>query len=66
MGRRIDDEVEKLISYLNDEVVPSVRSHSIKGMRKAADTLTRFADYMEQRERGPATRSGESDEDIGS
>lgn len=66
MGKRVDEEVEKLISYLNDEVVPSVRSHSIKGMRVAADKLARFADYMEQTESEPAARKSESDEGTGS
>lgn len=64
MGRRMDEEVEKLISYLNDEVVPSVRSHSTKAMRLAAEKLTRFADYMDQTER--PTRNSESEDDIGS
>ncbi len=49
-GRRVDEEIEKLITYLNDEVVPSVRKHSTKGMRIAADKLTWLADYMEQKQ----------------
>lgn len=48
-GRRMDEEIEKLITYLNDEVVPSVRKHSTKGMRIAADKLTALADYMDQK-----------------
>lgn len=51
-GKRVDEEIEKLISYLNDEVVPSVRKHSTKGMRIAADKLTWLADYMDQKEPG--------------
>lgn len=49
-GRRADEEIEKLISYLNDEVVPSVRKHSTKGMRIAAEKLNWLADYMEQKQ----------------
>ena len=48
---RLDRESEKLIAYLNDEVVPAVREHSSRGLRVAAEKLAKFADYMdEQRE----------------
>ncbi len=65
MGRRMDEEIEKLISYLNDEVVPTVRQHSSNGLRIAADRLRQFADYMDEREE-PIGRDHESDKDIGS
>lgn len=62
-GRRVDEEIEKLISFLNDEVVPSVREHSTKGMRAAAEQLNRLADYMEQkRPPEPPSHGSESDE----
>ncbi len=48
-GKRLDEEVEKLISYLNDEVVPLVRKHSTQGMRVAAEKLNWLADYMDQK-----------------
>ncbi len=57
-GRRMDEEVEKLITYLNDEVVPSVRKHSTKGMRVAAEKLNWLADYMEQK---PAPETEDKD-----
>ncbi len=44
----LDKESERLISYLNDEVVPSIRKHSTKALRTAARELARFADYMAQ------------------
>ncbi|HYG99077.1 MAG TPA: hypothetical protein VD837_08090 [Terriglobales bacterium] len=67
VGRRVDEEIEKLISYMNDEVVPSIRSHSTSALRIAADRLSRFADYMEQKQGSPAPpRNQESDQDIGS
>ncbi|MGE0405460.1 MAG: hypothetical protein AB7O65_04100 [Candidatus Korobacteraceae bacterium] len=44
---RLDEESERLIAYLNDEVVPAVRKQSSRGLRKAADKLSRFAEYME-------------------
>jgi hypothetical protein len=45
---RIDRESEKLIAYLNDEVVPAVREHSSRGLRVAAEKLSKFADFMDQ------------------
>ena len=45
---RLDRESEKLITYLNDEVVPAVREHSSRGLRVAAEKLAKFADFMDQ------------------
>ena len=45
---RLDKEIPEFIKYLNDEVVPSVRSHSTKALRVASQKLAEFADYMEQ------------------
>lgn len=47
-AERLDRESEKLIAYLNDEVVPAVRDHSSRGLRVAAEKLAKFADYMDQ------------------
>jgi hypothetical protein len=64
MGRKLDDEVEKLIDYINDEVVPQVRQHSSRALRIAADKLARFADYMEERDAGK-TGGTSSHRDVG-
>ncbi len=64
VGRRMDEEIEKLISFINDEVVPSVRKHSTNGMRVAAEKLNTLADYMEQKQRAEApARDSEADKD---
>ena len=47
-ARRLERETEKFIQYLNDEVVPQVREHSTRGLRKAAKELASFADYLEK------------------
>lgn len=44
----LDKEAENIISYLNDEVVPAVRSHSTQALRTAARKLAEFADYMDR------------------
>jgi len=46
---RVEEEVRKVIAYLNDEVVPTVRQNSSEALRIAADQLRRLADYMEQK-----------------
>ncbi|HLK31747.1 MAG TPA: hypothetical protein VKT29_01575 [Terriglobales bacterium] len=54
IGRSLQDkglqeDAEKIISYLNDEVVPAIRSHSTQALRSAAQKLSQFADYMDRR-----------------
>jgi F0F1-type ATP synthase membrane subunit b/b' len=47
-AKRLEQESERLIAYLNDEVVPAVRQGSSKALRTAADKLHQLAEYMEQ------------------
>ena len=47
---RLEKEIPEFIKYLNDEVVPAVRTHSTKALRVASQKLSEFADYMEQTE----------------
>lgn len=46
---RVEEEVRKVIAYLNDEVVPTVRQNSSDALRIAADHLRKLADYMERK-----------------
>ena len=46
-AERLDREAERLVAYLNDEVVPSVRQRSSRGLRLAAERLAHFADYLD-------------------
>jgi hypothetical protein len=61
VGRRIDEAIELIemelrhaIAYVNDAVIPQVRSESISAMRKTADKLRELADRIDQ-PRGPRT-----------
>jgi hypothetical protein len=47
-ARRVEQEGERVISYLNNEVVPAIRTRSTKALRVAAEQLQRLAEYMEQ------------------
>jgi hypothetical protein len=47
-AERLEKEIPEFIKYLNDEVVPAVRTHSTKALRVASQKLSEFADYMDQ------------------
>lgn len=42
-----EKEAERLIDYLNAEVVPAVRAHSTKALRIASQKMSEFADYLD-------------------
>jgi signal transduction histidine kinase len=46
--RNVEEESEKLITYLNDEVVPAIRQGSSRALRTAAEKLSQLAEYMEK------------------
>jgi hypothetical protein len=46
---RVEDEVKKVIAYLNDEVVPQVRQNSSQALRAAAEHLGRLAEHLDKR-----------------
>ena len=55
VGRRIEEAIELIemelrhaAAYVNDAVIPQVRSESISAMRKAADSLRKFADRLDK------------------
>jgi hypothetical protein len=47
-SRALEQESEKMIAYLNDEVVPAIRSNSTKAVRIASEKLSKLAEYMEK------------------
>lgn len=47
-AEKFEREKEKVISYLNNEVVPAIRMHSTKALRTAAEQLSKLAEYMEK------------------
>ena len=62
VGHRLDEALELIemelrhaIAYVNDAVVPQVRSESISAMRKLSESLRNLADRMDksQQQRGP-------------
>ena len=47
-AERLEKETAEFITYLNNEVVPAVRTHSTKALRVAAEKIARLADYLEE------------------
>ena len=45
--KRIEEETQTLISYINDELVPAIREHSSKALRIASEKLVEAAEMME-------------------
>jgi hypothetical protein len=45
--KRIEEETQKLIAYINDELVPAIREHSTTALRVASEKLNQAADMME-------------------
>jgi hypothetical protein len=60
-GPRIEDEVKRVIAYLNDQVVPQVRQNSSSALRAVSEQLGRLADYLEQQRRTAPQEQGEGD-----
>ena len=50
-ARTLELETEKLIAYINNEVVPEVRKHSSRGLRTASEKLREFAEYLDKHSR---------------
>ena len=51
IAETLEKETADLVNYLNDEVVPAVRSHSSKALRMASSKLADFAEYLEKHQK---------------
>ena len=49
--RRMEDELRQFIKYLNDDVVPKIRTHGSQALRSAAQQLSRMADSMDDKKK---------------
>jgi hypothetical protein len=59
VGPRIDDEVKRVITYLNDQVVPQVRQNSSSALRAAAEQLARLAEHLDRDRKADTQESGD-------
>jgi hypothetical protein len=44
---RVEDELKKVIAFLNDQVVPRLRQDSSQALRIAADRLRKLAEQLD-------------------
>ncbi len=49
---RIEEEVKRVIAYLNDQVVPQLRQDSAQALHAAADRLRKLAEQLDD---GPSS-----------
>lgn len=47
--RDIERELKRVVTYVNNQVVPEVREASTTALRSAADQLRKAADYLEKK-----------------
>ena len=48
-GTRLEEELRRVVRYVDEEVVPEVRRNGSKALRIASDRLRRLAEQMEER-----------------
>ena len=46
---RVEEELKKVIAYLNDQVVPQLRQDSAQALHSAADRLRKLAEQLDDR-----------------
>jgi KaiC/GvpD/RAD55 family RecA-like ATPase len=51
IAETLEKETSDLVGYLNNEVVPAVRTHSSKALRVAAEKLSQFAEYLDSQQK---------------
>jgi hypothetical protein len=49
----VEEDLRRVISYMNDEVVPDVRRHGSEALRVAAQELHKLAERLEAQRRTP-------------
>lgn len=47
----LEKETAEMVKYVNDEVVPAVRTNSSKALRVAAGKLSQFAAFLEKQDK---------------
>ena len=52
-GARVEEDLRKLVKYINDEVVPDVRRNGSEALKAAAAELHRLAEKMDDRRKPP-------------
>jgi hypothetical protein len=51
-GKKLDEEVKKVVDYLEQQVIPSARKDTSKFLRYASEQLAKIAEKMEKEQQG--------------
>ncbi len=54
-GTRVEEDLRRFVTYLNDDIVPDVRRNGSEALRSAAAELNRLAQRMDDHARKEAT-----------
>ena len=54
---RIEEELHRVVTYINDRVVPDIRRDGTQALRAAAEQLQKLAQRMDDRRAGTDTQS---------
>ncbi len=60
---RAEEEVRRVMTYINDEVVPEVRRNGSEALRAAAAELQKLAQRMDDRRAAASGATPQSDKD---
>ncbi len=60
---RAEEEVRRVMTYINDEVVPEVRRNGSEALRAAAAELQKLAQRMDDRRAADSGATPQSDKD---
>lgn len=57
VAARIEEELHRVVTYINDRVVPDIRRDGTQALRAAAEQLQKLAQRMDDRRAGTDTQS---------
>lgn len=49
VAARVEDELHRVVTYINDQVVPDIRRDGTQALRAAAEELQKLAQHMDDR-----------------
>ena len=53
VAKTVEEDARRLVTYINDEVMPDVRRNSSSALRAASDELHKLAERMDDVHRNP-------------
>lgn len=63
VASRTEEELRRVMTYINDEVVPDIRRNGSEALRFAAAELQKLAQRMDDRRAGAASADESKDKD---